>query len=81
MKVLSVILIMVVYSLFMWSPQAFAQPANASGAQSQNHDAAKYWDSVQKQRRVNQCLRRRSGECHKKYQDAVDWCLKNWNEC
>jgi hypothetical protein len=81
MRVSSVILITILYCACMGSPQAFAQSADLPGGQSQDNDAAKYWDSVGKQRRVNQCLKRGRGECYKKYQEAINWCLKNWNEC
>jgi len=81
MKVSCGIPITVLCFLFVWSAQAWAQPADVSDRQSQDYDAAKYWDSVEKQRKVNQCLKLGRGECYKKYQEAVDWCLKNWNEC
>jgi hypothetical protein len=81
MKVSSAILMIVLYCLCTCSPQAFAQSADGPGGQSQDDDAAKYWESFQKQRKLNQCLKLGRGECYKKYQEAVNWCQKNWNEC
>jgi len=80
-KVLSAILVVLACCLHIWSAQVCAEPADVVTGQAENSKADNYWDSVQKQRKFNQCLKLGRGECYKKYQDAVDWCLKNWNEC
>ncbi|MBI4962443.1 MAG: hypothetical protein HY913_04135 [Desulfomonile tiedjei] len=81
MRVLSTILIVVLFGPWIFFHEAWAEPADVTGGQPQDAEAAKYWESVERKRIRNRCLKLGKQECYKKYQDAVDWCLKNWNEC
>lgn len=81
MRVTVAILIFVVAFSWMISQETWGQRADVPGGQAQDSEAAKYWESIEKQRKLNVCLKLGRGECYRKYQEAVDWCLKNWNEC
>ena len=81
MKVPTAVLIAVLFCSCMFFHEAWAQSPGVSGSKSQDSDAVRYWESVEKRRKINRCVKLGRGECYKKYQDAVDWCLKNWNKC
>ncbi|MDQ7782048.1 MAG: hypothetical protein RDU20_04165 [Desulfomonilaceae bacterium] len=43
--------------------------------------AAQYRDRAEKRMAFNECYRAGLPECYKQFQDAVDWCNKNWERC
>jgi len=61
--------------------EAWGQPADAPIGQAQDSEADRYWQSVEKKRKLNKCLRLGRRQCYEKYQAAVERRLKNWNEC
>lgn len=81
MKVPTAVLIAALSCSCMFFHEAWSKSADVSGSESQDSDAARYWESVEKKRKISRCLRLGRGECYRKYQEAVDWCLKNWDTC
>ncbi len=43
--------------------------------------AAQYRDRAKKRLEFNKCRRAGLPECYKQFQEAVDWCNKNWEQC
>jgi len=81
MMIRNVALIIALAFLGTLFQEAWGQPADVPGGQAQDSEADRYWQSVERQRKLNTCLKLGRRQCYEKYQAAVEWCLKNWNEC
>ncbi len=47
----------------------------------QQSKAARYRDRAEKRVEFNKCYRSGLPECYKQFQEAIDWCNKNWKRC
>lgn len=82
MRIAAVMLLIGLVGLWpAWSDPGAEKPRNVKNRTLNQEKVTDYAESAGKRNKYRLCVRIGEGECRAKYRQALEWCLKNPDEC